>query len=329
VIKISIRQNKVLYQEGIHWSLMVREKLEYLRDRYSGERIFVLGNGPSLSETPLEKLDEEHTLAMNKISRIYPDTSWRPSFYFLSTSPENPNMPEDYQSENFISKNVHSETLCLLASDYESYFGNDKNIYYFDRFKLLSHNPFHRANLQQINEMPIKQIKKFWSNEIAHHIYTYHTMYGAIQAAAYMGFEKIYFLGCDLGMEYLNPHMLFKSGLDPYHYDNGIYSYIKDSLSSGKLAQSIINAVAMKIILHMGDSQIIERIFSGSGSRYHFTSEYFDELTIYDPTGYEKDIIKSHMAAKRICEELGIELYNATLGGELEVYERVHLNNLL
>jgi uncharacterized Rossmann fold enzyme len=46
-------------------------------------------------------------------------------------------------------------------------------------------------------------------------------MYGAVQVAAYLGFDEIYFVGCDFGMEYDNPNMVFESGLDPYRYTRG------------------------------------------------------------------------------------------------------------
>lgn len=52
---------------------------------YQGERLFLLGNGPSLNDTPLEKLSGEYTFAMNNIAAIYPKTPWRPSFYFNIT----------------------------------------------------------------------------------------------------------------------------------------------------------------------------------------------------------------------------------------------------
>ena len=62
--------------------------LTQLKNQYSGERIFVIGNGPSLSETPLEQLDSEYTFALNRVNLIYDDVDWRPDFYlFLNNLP--------------------------------------------------------------------------------------------------------------------------------------------------------------------------------------------------------------------------------------------------
>ena len=42
-----------------------------LAGAYEGERLFLIGNGPSLEETPLEALESEYTMAMNRIDLIY------------------------------------------------------------------------------------------------------------------------------------------------------------------------------------------------------------------------------------------------------------------
>ena len=48
-------------------------------------RCFVVGNGPSLKDTPFELLAGETTFACNRIARLYDKTTWRPS-YFLATT---------------------------------------------------------------------------------------------------------------------------------------------------------------------------------------------------------------------------------------------------
>ena len=58
-----------------------------LQGKYEGERIFVIGNGPSLSETPLDKIDSEYSFALNKVNLVYKSTEWRPHFYtFMKSS---------------------------------------------------------------------------------------------------------------------------------------------------------------------------------------------------------------------------------------------------
>jgi len=44
-----------------------KQRLEAWRDRFKGQRCFVVGNGPSLKQTDLRKLDGEFTFGMNRI----------------------------------------------------------------------------------------------------------------------------------------------------------------------------------------------------------------------------------------------------------------------
>lgn len=57
------------------------DRLSSLKDAFAGERIFVMGNGPSLNETPLDKLDGEFVFGLNRISLLFDRVSWRPTFF--------------------------------------------------------------------------------------------------------------------------------------------------------------------------------------------------------------------------------------------------------
>jgi hypothetical protein len=62
--------------------------LDY-KNAHDGERVFLLGNGPSLEITPLHLLEEEITMAMNCIDLIYDETDWRPNYYLNVERPGN------------------------------------------------------------------------------------------------------------------------------------------------------------------------------------------------------------------------------------------------
>ncbi|MGY4867398.1 6-hydroxymethylpterin diphosphokinase MptE-like protein [Mycolicibacterium elephantis] len=49
-----------------------------LRDFCKNQPLLIVGNGPSLNNTPLEKFDSVKSIGMNKIDLIYSRTSWRP-----------------------------------------------------------------------------------------------------------------------------------------------------------------------------------------------------------------------------------------------------------
>ena len=56
-----------------------KERLEAWRDRYQGERCFVVGNGPSLRQTDLSQLEGEFTIGMNRIYLAFDDYDFKTS----------------------------------------------------------------------------------------------------------------------------------------------------------------------------------------------------------------------------------------------------------
>jgi len=56
-----------------------KERLEAWRDRFKGERCFVIGNGPSLKKTDLSKLEGEFTFGMNRIYLAFDDVGFKTS----------------------------------------------------------------------------------------------------------------------------------------------------------------------------------------------------------------------------------------------------------
>ena len=55
------------------------------KNKYKGKRVFMIGNGPSLNKTPLDTLHSEYSFAMNRISLLYDNVRWRPSFFVCTT----------------------------------------------------------------------------------------------------------------------------------------------------------------------------------------------------------------------------------------------------
>lgn len=56
-----------------------KARLEAWRDRYEGERCFIVGNGPSLRNTDLSKLDGEFTFGMNRIYLAFEEYDFKTS----------------------------------------------------------------------------------------------------------------------------------------------------------------------------------------------------------------------------------------------------------
>ena len=62
------------------WRRASIQRLAELKDRYKGERAFIIGNGPSLRETDLSRLSNEFTFGMNRIYLMFEELGFRTSF---------------------------------------------------------------------------------------------------------------------------------------------------------------------------------------------------------------------------------------------------------
>jgi hypothetical protein len=56
-------------------------RMAALKDRYKGERCFLIGNGPSLKVTDMSRLKNEHTIGQNRIYLAFPEWGFPTTFY--------------------------------------------------------------------------------------------------------------------------------------------------------------------------------------------------------------------------------------------------------
>ncbi len=62
------------------WRRQSMENLAGLKDKYKGERCFIIGNGPSLRQTDVAKLKNEYTFGMNRIYLAFEEWGFQTSF---------------------------------------------------------------------------------------------------------------------------------------------------------------------------------------------------------------------------------------------------------
>lgn len=51
-----------------------------LKDRHKGQRVFIIGNGPSLRQTDMSKLKGEFTIGMNRIFLMFPELGFQTTY---------------------------------------------------------------------------------------------------------------------------------------------------------------------------------------------------------------------------------------------------------
>ena len=302
--------------------------LDSLKDEYAGERIFVVGNGPSLSETPLERLDSEYSIGINSVNKIYSETSWRPYFYYAHE-----HVVADIEDD--IKINTKECELCFLDSELPDELTEQEEVYTFNRVRANSPREYESRDGEPLNldeneveDMSDNELRKYWSDDITEIVYTYHSMYPVLQIVDYLGFDEIYFIGCDLGLGYHAPHLIFESGLDPHNYEGSNLSYLIDTVRSGAVVASIVNGLMYKFIYSTINPQpLLSKISDNAADDNHFGSEYFTKPR--DMRKHNNHIIETHKIARRMMVPKGTELYNATIGGELEVHPRVDIESLV
>jgi hypothetical protein len=151
------------------------ERLKTFKDIHNGERCFIIGNGPSLRVSDLERLKGKYSFAANKIFVVFDETEWRPTYYciqdFLMIETEWESLKKYVDVKHkFMAGNPLIKKKTML-DDWLCFYINPKLFY---------------PNLPE------------FSNDISREISEGYTVtYAAIQLAAYMGFKEIYLLGVD------------------------------------------------------------------------------------------------------------------------------------
>lgn len=158
------------------------------KDTHKGERCFILGNGPSLKDVVLSELSDEFVFSVNNFSQVenYKDAHtnvhlWMDLSFFGMREEQKYN--EEVLMENF-QKIADEGPICFVPYECSEYIIDKKldkilNINYLQEVEALC------------EDMSIKI-------DISKPITGYSTVVQyAIVIALYMGFSKIYLLGCD------------------------------------------------------------------------------------------------------------------------------------
>jgi hypothetical protein len=160
-------------KNGLHLSAN-ETKLRSLKDKHRGQRCFVIGNGPSLLISDLQKLHElgEVCFGFNKIYLAFSETDFRPTYYMI----EDP----------LVSKNAKIDFSLFETSI--KFFPKDFN----DKFKNVANAWFYNLNWNDFfPNRPMFTCNPFnlhWGATVT---------YTAIQFAIYAGCNPIYLIGVD------------------------------------------------------------------------------------------------------------------------------------
>jgi hypothetical protein len=237
----------------------VFEEWRKLEGRFAGERAFLIGNGPSLNQTPLYLLSEEHTMCFNRWDLMLERLAWMPTFYTVI-------------DDRVLMDTAHLANGLARVADYA--FFPDIHPYNVDfRPVIKKRENVYWLFLDRTSfsmDLPYCGINKTVANV-------------GLQILAYLGFDEIYLLGVD--MSYTLP-------------DSAKVSGSRDVLATED-----------------DDESHFDPRYFGKGRKYH--------VPMLDET------FAKFREAEQFFSRRGVKIYNATVGGRLEEFERIDLETVL
>ena len=187
---------------------MKNHVFEKFKNKHSGQRVFLVANGPSLSKTDLNLLKNENTIAMNRVSLIYDKNSeWKPTYYlFSSTNVKHPVWGADWSSsvERSIAEPQTISFVARIFKDWIDPWDEYPDVNWFDSMS------------ETKPPMSGEISEACFSTDIVERIdQTGTSMNLALQIAYYMGFKEIIIVGSDLSFTADRG-----STNDPNHFDS-------------------------------------------------------------------------------------------------------------
>ncbi|MHA1969665.1 MAG: 6-hydroxymethylpterin diphosphokinase MptE-like protein [Candidatus Hodarchaeales archaeon] len=168
-------------------------KVLNLKNCHKGARCFILGNGPSLNKTDLNKLKEEISFGSNGIFHIFKETDYRPTYFTVVDFI----FAKNYSKT--INKIIKQKNITgILLNSLRKYINGDDTTIWVNFLPTwanghpLQYNP---ENLAPHFKWPL--LPEF-SEDIIRGIHDAGTVtYINLQLALYMGFKEIYLVGVD------------------------------------------------------------------------------------------------------------------------------------
>ena len=238
-----------------------KKLLTNLKNKYSGERCFILGNGPSLNKSDLTLLQDEYSFAVNGIFYKTRECAYRPTFYMV----EDNHVVDD----NLKEINSYKCEYKFFPAQYKDRIIVDENTIFIP-----ADFGFYRKG------HPFYCVPRF-STDVAEVIYAGQSVtIMNLQMAFYLGFSEVYLIGMD-------------------------FSYVipKSTKIEGENYTS-----------REDDPNHFHRDYFGKGKKWH------------DPK--LDRVLMNYQKCKDTFEIHGRKIFNATVGGKLELFERINYESL-
>lgn len=152
-------------------------KIRKFKDKYKGERCFIIATGPSLTVEDVGKLKNEFTFGMNSLCLMFDKLGWETTFYGIQD-------PYVYNKLKESLKKQQNTQMFVGDIIYRRDKVSDSSIPFAVNY--LNHGHTY------------DKLTTGFSRDVSKFVYDGYTItYSLIQIAVYMGFSQIYLLGND------------------------------------------------------------------------------------------------------------------------------------
>jgi hypothetical protein len=251
ILKKIITKNAIPYEiweEPFWFGMGDTLALRKLRNKFKGERCFILGNGPSLNKCDLSLLNNEYSFGVNGIFYKTKETGYRPTFYVVEDS--------HVMKDNVEQINSYEIPYKFFPVNYKSYISNRENVYFFKMNEgfYTEHSP----NFC-VPRFSADMSKRLYCGQSV-------TMLN-FQIAYYLGFSEIYLIGMDFS--YSIPESATINGNDITSNEDDDNHFHPDYFGKGKTwhdphLDRVLNSYKMmKIIFEANGRKIINATVGG------------------------------------------------------------------
>jgi len=185
---------------------MVKDFTDF-KNKHRGERCFVVGNGPSLNDTPMESLKNEYTIGCNRVYLGFPKWGYNFNYWGIEDTRVAKDTAKEWNEIDADAKFIPKD-LWHLVTD------TDRCV----PINFVRENPY----TPTWPSYSINPDKIYWGFSV---------IYMMLQIACVMGFDPIYLIGMDHHYtrktdthERGNEAKLISSGSDPDHFDPNYFA---------------------------------------------------------------------------------------------------------
>jgi hypothetical protein len=178
IFKKSYNRAKYKYLRSVHSNDKHFRNWSDLKDKYKGERVFLIGNGPSLNKTKLYYLKNEYTLCFNRFMMMTERLNWSPDFYMITDNLVLSDMVDEIEPVIKTVKSSFFPDIHFRGTHFRKKIKDNNNLYW----------------LRQIHGQG-------FSTDLPDVYMGGSVIYEGFQVLRYLGFDEIYFIGVDMNFK--------------------------------------------------------------------------------------------------------------------------------